>query len=248
MALDDCCSLEARAPGSSCTPLMVAAAAGRADMCRALLDVGARPEAKDSASGATAFLMAAFKGHSQVVELLLDRAETTAHGRRTLLQETTRKGESALMAASKAGHLEAAKVLLRRGACPSDRAAMGPQWTALHLAARKGHSAVVGELLSHGADIEGPDAYGMTPLMHAALGGAHGCVRALLGSQPAASTEPRDQRGRTALHHAAAAGSVDAAVASAAAKPTIPCPPSFPPSAASAAQPSQTGSPPRSLA
>eukprot|EP00191_Tetraselmis_sp_GSL018_P012808 CAMPEP_0177583802 /NCGR_PEP_ID=MMETSP0419_2-20121207/3527_1 /TAXON_ID=582737 /ORGANISM="Tetraselmis sp., Strain GSL018" /LENGTH=226 /DNA_ID=CAMNT_0019073239 /DNA_START=251 /DNA_END=928 /DNA_ORIENTATION=- len=64
MALDDCCSLEARAPGSSCTPLMVAAAAGRADMCRALLDVGARPEAKDSASGATAFLMAAFKARA----------------------------------------------------------------------------------------------------------------------------------------------------------------------------------------
>jgi ankyrin repeat protein len=55
------------------TPLIVAAAAGRADLVKLLLDAGAEPSWKD-AETETALLKAAANGHREVVAQLIDLA------------------------------------------------------------------------------------------------------------------------------------------------------------------------------
>jgi ankyrin repeat protein len=50
------------------------------------------------------------------------------------------------------GDRELAKLLLLRGA---DVGAANPRGTALHVAAARGHAAVVSVLLNHGADVRG---------------------------------------------------------------------------------------------
>lgn len=47
----------------------------------------------------------------------------------------------------------------------------GSGLTALHHAARKGHTGITPLLLDEGADIEAKDAHGFTPLHHACDGG-----------------------------------------------------------------------------
>ena len=59
-------------------------------------------------------------------------------------------GETPLLQACYAGKLEAAKLLLSRGAYLNIPEKDG--WTALHWASRKGHAAIVDELLRQGAD------------------------------------------------------------------------------------------------
>mmetsp|Transcript_21341 Transcript_21341/g.59261 ORF Transcript_21341/g.59261 Transcript_21341/m.59261 type:complete len:478 (+) Transcript_21341:369-1802(+) len=202
-------AVEARAPGSGCTPIMVAAAAGEAAICGELIGARANIHARDEASGATAFIMAAAKGRAQVLELLLKHAEEVEHTKYKLLQEVTHKGETALMAAAKYGHLEAVQLLLDSGASWDSRAPKENHITALHLAASKGHLPVVMELLDRGALLEDPDNVGMRPLMHAAAHGHSVCVSELLQRSPPADLEAHDERGRTAALHAASQGFVE---------------------------------------
>lgn len=74
----------------------------------------------------------------------------------------------------------------------------------------QGHTAVVMELLDRGAVLEDPDDIGMRPLMHAAAGGRSACVSALLAREPPPDLEAHDERGRTALLHAASNGFIEA--------------------------------------
>eukprot|EP00873_Tetraselmis_striata_P007627 jgi/Tetstr1/427891/TSEL_017967.t1 len=201
--------VDVRAPGSGCTPLMIAASCSGMDTCSELLDAGANLHSRDNASGATAFIMAAFQGNVEVLHGLLQWAKDTERTTSKLLLETTKKGETALMAAAKAGHLEAVKLLLDAGAAIDGRASQEDHVTALHMACRKGRTEVVLELLARGALLEDPDDQGMRPLMHAAAGGGADCVRAMLSSSPAPDVEAADERGRTAALHAAAAGQVE---------------------------------------
>eukprot|EP00873_Tetraselmis_striata_P025958 jgi/Tetstr1/446222/TSEL_033766.t1 len=87
-------------------------------------------------------------------------------------------------------------------------------WTALHLAAKKGHAEVVQLLLrgvegGPGADISCPDKHGMTALHWAALRGHAAVVELLLRGVeggPAADISCPDENGMTALHCAAPGG------------------------------------------
>lgn len=75
------------------------------------------------------------------------------------------------------GSVEAAKVLLRRGACPERG---GTKGSPLMLACKAGHSAVASLLLSHGAKADEADYIGRTPLMLAVVNGHVDTVAAVL--------------------------------------------------------------------
>ncbi|KAL4421489.1 hypothetical protein ABPG75_010780 [Micractinium tetrahymenae] len=79
------------------------------------------------------------------------------------------------------------------------------QRTLLHLAACGGKADVVGWLLEAGAQQQ-PNAGGHLPLHEAAATGKPGCVRLLVGHEPA-SVRAADNDGATPLHYAAACGS-----------------------------------------
>eukprot|EP00201_Polytomella_parva_P011879 CAMPEP_0175056926 /NCGR_PEP_ID=MMETSP0052_2-20121109/10961_1 /TAXON_ID=51329 ORGANISM="Polytomella parva, Strain SAG 63-3" /NCGR_SAMPLE_ID=MMETSP0052_2 /ASSEMBLY_ACC=CAM_ASM_000194 /LENGTH=668 /DNA_ID=CAMNT_0016322045 /DNA_START=54 /DNA_END=2057 /DNA_ORIENTATION=+ len=95
------------------TPLAVAAALGDTALVSELLVLGADPGACDS-DGATPLISAAFRGHFRVLGLLLGPSGVRGgtSGRRFLMtRKTNGRGETAMFAAAKAGHLNAVKEL-----------------------------------------------------------------------------------------------------------------------------------------
>jgi ankyrin repeat protein len=78
--------------------------------------------------------------------------------------------------------------------------------TLLHLAAMRGNSEILKELIKHDYDddeklIEEVDCYGYTPLHYAIKHGNFRCVKTLISS--GADIKYRDRENRTYLHHAA---------------------------------------------
>ncbi len=101
------------------TPLLLAARAGQVEELHKALSLGASVDEK-SAYGWTALMFAAWKGHEDVIEILLDAganpnlvSERVAKNTQAPLLETT-----ALAQALENGHLSIARVLLARGATP----------------------------------------------------------------------------------------------------------------------------------
>ncbi|MFN2420649.1 MAG: ankyrin repeat domain-containing protein [Gemmatimonadota bacterium] len=114
---------------------------------------------------------------------------------------------TALHQAADFGRLDAARILLARGAEPATRDRNGA--TPLHYAAREGHPAVAELLLEHGADPDSRDDGGRTPLMTAVFGvstenldGRLRLAQALLAAGANLEAVDRGSR-RTALHVAA---------------------------------------------
>jgi ankyrin repeat protein len=94
--------------------------------------------------GVTPLKLAAINGDPQLLERLLDAggdANTVGND-----------GETLLMTAARGGHVDAARLLLARGAAIDAREAWHGQ-TALMWAAAQGHPEVLRELLAHGADV-----------------------------------------------------------------------------------------------
>jgi len=101
------------------TPLLLAARAGNVEDLHRALSQGASVDEK-SAYGWTALMFAAWKGHEEVIEILLDAgadpnlvSEWVAKNTQAPMPETTAMAE-----ALGAGHLSIARVLLVRGATP----------------------------------------------------------------------------------------------------------------------------------
>ncbi len=101
------------------TPLLLAARAGEAEKVQEELSRGTSVD-ETSAYGWTALMFAAWKGHEDVIAILLDAgadpnlvSERVAKNTQAPLPETT-----ALAEALGAGHLSIARVLLARGAIP----------------------------------------------------------------------------------------------------------------------------------
>jgi hypothetical protein len=82
-----------------------------------------------------------------------------------------------------------------------DSHGMQVDWSALHIAAMKGHDAVAQSLVGAGAAVDGGDSVGQTPLMYAAMQGHTAMVKLLLeeGAEPCAAAS----EGYTALMYAA---------------------------------------------
>lgn len=90
------------------TPLLWAAARGRADETRLLLAAGANPNLALTASKALPLLVAAYMGHFSVVQLLVESGAN--------VHATNPQGGTALRSAADAGHIEIVRYLLGLGA------------------------------------------------------------------------------------------------------------------------------------
>jgi ankyrin repeat protein len=146
--------------------LFSASGRGDADAVREALLQGAEVDALES-NGATPLHAASTP---EVVQELL------AAG--AVLERRDYEGGTALLYASRSGHVAAVSELLARGAAVNAATDQGE--TSLHAASRSGHAEVVQALLSGGAGVELYDSEGRTPLFCACSAGRTGAVRALL--------------------------------------------------------------------
>jgi ankyrin repeat protein len=171
----------------------------RADQLDASLALIRRGASVDThtASGRTALMLAAGRGAVAAVAELLRRGAD--------IQAVNRNGGTALMYAAVQPAPGTARLLLAWGARPNHVSGNG--WSALTVAAAKGHVAIVRALLAANADAGLRDLYGWTPLMRAVDNGHPGTVAALLET-PGAEVNAANDAGLSALHSAAANGSV----------------------------------------
>ena len=116
------------------------------------------------------------------------------------------KGATPLLGAAQGGHTDICGILLAHG---SDVNEVQPkfEWTALHLAALRGHEAVVEALLSWGAIVDQQGFAGVTPLHGACQEGHLACVLALL--KAVASISLAEDDGSLPIHKAARKNMVD---------------------------------------
>ena len=167
-------------------PLSLTCENGSASIIKRLLRAGADPNTA-LPEGETALMTAARTGEVAAVRVLLD------HGADVNARETGR-GQSALMWAAAAGNAEAVRVLLEHGAhasavsrgpkgvrdaaVGSADATMGRErsvdaFTALHFAAREGHTGVVQVLLESGVDVDEVATEGGGTALSVAIANAH---------------------------------------------------------------------------
>ncbi|XP_015219420.2 ankyrin repeat domain-containing protein 50 [Lepisosteus oculatus] len=189
----------------SVAALCVPSAAGRGygDVVSLLLDRGADPGHKDQ-DGMTPLLLAAYEGHEEVVELLLEAGADVDEG------AGLHGGSAAvtpLLAAASMGHILVVNMLLFWGAAVD--AIDGEGRTALSLAATRGSVEVVRTLLDRGLDENHRDDLGWTPLHAAACEGHRGVCAALTERGSMARVNELDNDGRTPLILAAQEGHCD---------------------------------------
>lgn len=122
------------------------------------------------------------------------------------IEEGAEMGTPAFLLACEGSHLEAADLLLSRGANINAVSQQG--WTTLMLACKKDDAKLVSFLLSRGADVNhlSPDRW--TALTEATSKGSTGIMRMLLGA--GADTEVRAQSDWTPLMYAAYRGDIEA--------------------------------------
>lgn len=159
------------------------------------------------AGGGTPLLIAARRGHLDVVEYLVDHcgASVEASGSVHFDGETI-EGAPPLWAASAAGHLAVVRSLLRRGA--SVNRTTRTNSTPLRAACFDGHLDVVRYLVGeHKADLEVANRHGHTCLMISCYKGHREIARYLL--ERGAQVNRRSAKGNTALHDCAESGSLE---------------------------------------
>ncbi|KAM9753716.1 protein fem-1 homolog B [Menidia menidia] len=154
----------------------------------------------------TPLIIAARNGHDKVVRLLLDhyRVDTEQTGT-VRFDGYVIDGATALWCAAGAGHLEAVRLLVGRGANVNHTTVTSS--TPLRAACFDGRLDIVRFLVEHGADLRITNKFSNTCLMIAAYKGHAAVVRFLLqrGAEPDATAHC----GATALHFAAEAGHLD---------------------------------------
>lgn len=185
------------------TPLHVAARLGLEEHTRALLSLGADPEARDGGN-ATPLFLACEAGAERVVERLVEAGAPP-----TIANSV---GEAPAYIAALKGHSECASCVI--ATCRQQRldwAAGWDNWSPLHAACVAGrrHSA---EVVARHAEEEGclaelanrPNRYGLTPLHLAARAGDEGLCQMLL--RGGADTHLADSSGRSPADLAALSG------------------------------------------
>lgn len=137
-----------------------AAAAGELERVERLLDRSPSAVSAYSDDGWTPLHLAAFFGHSRIVELLL------AHDADVGAVSKNHNGNTALHAALAANHQMAAGLLIGHGADVNAADAAG--WRPLHLAAANSALDTMKTLIAQGADVRSTNNEGLTPLSLAA--------------------------------------------------------------------------------
>uniref|UniRef100_A0A6Q2XQ92 Ankyrin repeat domain 52 n=1 Tax=Esox lucius TaxID=8010 RepID=A0A6Q2XQ92_ESOLU len=182
------------------SPLHLAAYNGHCGALAVLSETLVSLDIRDAA-GRTALYLAAQRGHSQCVEVLL------SHGASCHVKERRRKWTPLHIAASN-GQTDCLLMLVNRGEKADIIDIVDVQGqTALMLAALGSHTDCVHILLEKGAGADTADRRGRTALHRAAVMGSEDCVSALL--EHGASALCRDSRGRTPLHLAASCGHME---------------------------------------
>ncbi|KAG5900648.1 hypothetical protein JTB14_005921 [Gonioctena quinquepunctata] len=131
----------------------------------------------------TAFLRAARAGQLDKIQEYLDSGTVRD------INTSNANGLNALHLASKDGHVEIVRELLKRGAVVDSATKKGN--TSLHIASLAGQEEVVRILVQHGASLNVQSQNGFTPLYMAAQENHDGCVRYLLskGANQTLATE-----------------------------------------------------------
>ncbi|XP_071391690.1 ankyrin repeat domain-containing protein 16 [Centroberyx affinis] len=145
------------------TPLHTAALHGCEDVVRILLErCGFAPDGPDSC-GVTAFMDAVRNGHIAVARLLLEKHQASPTAADIL-------GAQPVHQAAVTGQQEALRFLVRELGVDVNQTATDIQLTALHYAAKEGHTATINTLLELGADLHVRDKKGRTALHMACIG------------------------------------------------------------------------------
>src|ERR1700675_2861119 len=177
------------AQGDGTTPLHWAVYKIDADLVRALLERGAKPDVVNN-YGSSPLAEAAKVGNARLAGMLLDAGSNA--------EVPNQEGQTALMLAARAGSVEVAELLVRHGANVNAREKWRGQ-TALMWAADARSVEMTRFLIAHKADVndralatdwpsqmtgEPRNQYrptgGLTPLLYAARSGCTDCVQALL--------------------------------------------------------------------
>jgi ankyrin repeat protein len=196
-----------------------AAKAGDIGEVRRSIDMDPSVVGARSATGETPIMAALYRGHSQIVDLLiasgvpLDVFAASATGRTEALAGALGSnpgsansfafdGWTPLHLAAFFGHADAVETLVAAGADLQAVSRNSLRNTPLHAAVAGNHAAVALVLIEHGAGVHAQDAGGHTPLHIAAENGSVPVVQALLdrGADPLAV----DAEDRTPLARAAA--------------------------------------------
>jgi ankyrin repeat protein len=183
-------------PGDGYSPLQFAAQHGNIEMVRLLLEAGADSEYRDH-NGDRALLWAADEGQAEAIRLLLDAGSPPN-------SPDDPYGRSPLMQAAASDSPAAVTLLLDAGA--NLHARDQSDLTPLHYAAWQGDAQIIELLLAAGANPNAnTDTLHETPLHYAAN---HPDMAAALIAGGIAP-DARNHDGRTALHIAAYAGTVE---------------------------------------
>src|SRR5437763_125138 len=180
-----------QAQGDGTTPLHWAVYKIDADLARALLERGAKPDVINN-YGSSPLAEAVKVANARLVGMLLDAGRD--------VEAPNQEGQTALMLAARAGSVDVAELLVRHGANVNAREKWRGQ-TALMWAADAGSVELTRFLIDHNADVnaralandwpsqmtgEPRNQYrptgGMTPLLYAARSGCTDCVKAPLAA------------------------------------------------------------------
>jgi ankyrin repeat protein len=137
-----------------------AAAFGRVERLRALLDDDPGLAGAWASDGFTPLHLAAFFRHPDAARLLVERGAPV-----DVVARNEDIAVTPLQSAVTAGEEEAVALLLERGADPNFRHGAG--FTPLQAAAHHGNERIVDQLLAHGGDLALADGRGRTPAEYA---------------------------------------------------------------------------------
>ncbi len=141
-------------PESALDDLMFAAAHGRVNIVKALLEAGADVNARSDVHDSTAVMLAAGNGHVDVVKVLLEAGAD--------IEERDRAGRTTLAFAAGLDDVEIVKILLDAGADVNAKDGLGT--TPLMWAVSEGQADIVKVLLDAGADVHAKNSNGYTAL------------------------------------------------------------------------------------
>ncbi|KAJ4861517.1 ankyrin repeats (3 copies) domain-containing protein [Trichoderma breve] len=211
------------------SPLWWAAYNGHAGIVELLLRQKVNIEVKDTFFYTTPLKLAAKRGASSIVRLLLDKDADLEPGNRNQAGSpviVSKEVRSALISvdemfqphstdtfeenwwclsplalAAKGGHEEVSALLLTGGAKTEIKSDYGPEIPPLHVAVEADRESIVKLLLTHGADVEMRDGEGSTALHIASISSQMSIIELLLSN--GADIKSQDKAGFTALHLAA---------------------------------------------